>query len=974
MRSNELLLSLPASAASAFADIAPGRTDNVFATSDPPGTQLGSGGGTAHLLMEAWRHREPGPEAPVTFNDWLRDSRKLLIHGSGQSRRLPAYAAEGKPLTPVPPTRDETGQRPDKVLLDMQRRAYDRFLRHAPDSYRVMVTCGDVMIHFRHWLPVYPDVDVLLVGLTVSPEEAQAHGVLICPASQPGVLNYFLQKPPAEELDRLSASYSFYLDAGVWLLSEKAVNVLMAKCGWSDEAQGFPAGGVGYYDMFAEFGPSLGRDARERHGDAVDDVVHDLSCAVLPLDDGRFYHFGTNRSLLASVAQLQNPAANQRSFGHASLDDRGDPVVQNAVVDVTWQPEHRHIWIENAHIGAGWTLSERHVITGVPDNDWTLALAPGGCLDLAPVLDGGLCLRVYGFDDPFRGPVGDASTIWLDGPAPDWFARRGIDLAAAGIDPGMDIQEAPLFALCEEGELDGRFVQWLLVADPGPDPEGFAARWLAGPRLSARDLLSRTDIARAAATRARRVATRLSAMDAADWRAAGCRLDLAATADLLSHLELPLPKNGLDDQVDLPHVHDHMFRAALSRRTAADAESGYEQRAFSNLRQLIVGGSDIEPVHPRRDVLDDQIVWGRSPVRLDLAGGWTDTPPFCLEYGGSVVNVAVDLNGQPPIQVFARVAETPEIVIRSIDLGLEDRITSYDQLQELGKLGSGFGIARAALALSGLSPEFHAHGGCGSLRQQLEDEFGGGIELSMLAAVPKGSGLGTSSILAATLLGTLGELCGHYWASDDLFSRTMALEQMLTSGGGWQDQAGGIFGGIKLLETEPGLSQRAVVRWLPGHLLGSENSNTRALLYYTGITRVAHDILGEIVRGIFLNSSTQHGIIRDIAANAHLAADVIQRNDWDGLCEVVRRSWRMNQELDRGTSPPGVQAILDVAGDDVAAAKLLGAGGGGYMLILARDAEAGQRIRQKLDANPPNDGARFIDMRVSEKGLQVTRS
>ena len=50
----------------------------------------------------------------------------------------------------------------------------------------------------------------------------------------------------------------------------------------------------------------------------------------------------------------------------------------------------------------------------------------------------------------------------------------------------------------------------------------------------------------------------------------------------------------------------------------------------------------------------DQIVWARSPVRLDLAGGWTDTPPYTNRYGGAVVNVAVDLNGQSPIQVFVR--------------------------------------------------------------------------------------------------------------------------------------------------------------------------------------------------------------------------------------------------------------------------------------------------------------------------------
>jgi len=54
------------------------------------------------------------------------------------------------------------------------------------------------------------------------------------------------------------------------------------------------------------------------------------------------------------------------------------------------------------------------------------------------------------------------------------------------------------------------------------------------------------------------------------------------------------------------------------------------------------------------NVYPDQIVWGRSPVRIDLAGGWTDTPPYCLMEGGSVVNMAIELNGQPPIQVYAK--------------------------------------------------------------------------------------------------------------------------------------------------------------------------------------------------------------------------------------------------------------------------------------------------------------------------------
>jgi galactokinase/mevalonate kinase-like predicted kinase len=56
-------------------------------------------------------------------------------------------------------------------------------------------------------------------------------------------------------------------------------------------------------------------------------------------------------------------------------------------------------------------------------------------------------------------------------------------------------------------------------------------------------------------------------------------------------------------------------------------------------------------------------------VRIDIAGGWTDTPPYCLLEGGNVVNFAIELNGQPPLQTFIRPSKELRIVLRSIDLG-----------------------------------------------------------------------------------------------------------------------------------------------------------------------------------------------------------------------------------------------------------------------------------------------------------------
>jgi galactokinase/mevalonate kinase-like predicted kinase len=309
-----------------------------------------------------------------------------------------------------------------------------------------------------------------------------------------------------------------------------------------------------------------------------------------------------------------------------------------------------------------------------------------------------------------------------------------------------------------------------------------------------------------------------------------------------------------------------------------------------------------------------------------------------------------------------------------VDLGVEERITTYGDLKRVGSLGSGFGIGKAALALAGFDPAFHAGGGYRSLGRQLESELGGGIELSMVCAIPKGSGLGTSSILAATVLMTLSDLCGLSWAKEDVVERTLALEQMLTAGGGWQDQVGGLFGGVKLVQTAAGLEQKPTIRWLPSSLFTEPESASTVLLYYTGIARVAHDILGEIVGHMFAGTEPYAGILESIGHNAGFAADAIQRNDRGLIAEAVRRSWQLNQRLDSGTNPRAIRRIVDAVSGEVDALKLLGAGGGGYMLMLARDAAAAGRIRRILSERPPNRHARFVTMTVSDRGAEVTRS
>ncbi len=956
----DLLLSLPPNMCRHLSACEPAVAERAFSTFDPPGQQLGSGGGTAYVLEQAWR-----ASGEASFFQWLEKSGKLILHGGGESRRLPPYAAPGKLFIPMPVFRWALGQRLDQTLLDLAEPTLQKMAQAASANARVMVASGDVLVRLEGELPKIPEADVVFFGLWVKPEEAQNFGVMFCDRSAPEKLVTFLQKPSPDTIREKSRDHAFLIDVGIWLLSERAVDCLMKKSGWDAEQQAFVHEVPDTYDLYGSWALNLGSDPVK-----TDSAVGGLTTAVVPLPEASFSHFGTCSDMMQSLYELQNVEADQSKLGAVPTLAQPRQFVQNCDFRAPLRREENHsLWAENSHVPASWTIASENILTGVPENDWTLELEAGVCLDFVPVEEK-LALRVYGYADAFRGAVGDEATRWINRPLFQWLEKRGIALAEAGMDPQTDLQVAPLFPMLEN--FDPAFVKWMFAAEPETSKD-WKTLWLESGRLSARQLGQQANLKELYAGRSTLRKLALPVMAKHAEHSVFYKLDLEATADLYAESAFELPELLKVSTLRNPMIalHDRMFRAAVRRRRNDKSWEVREKEAFQILRDLIVDRYKAQSVVPSCTLLEDQIVWGRCPVRLDFAGGWADTPPYSLEHGGSVLNIAVELNGQPPIQVFARKTPVPELTIRSIDLGLVEQLKTYEDVRAFDKLGSGFTLARAAFALAGFHPDFNG-GAFQTLEEQLT-AMGGGVEISMLAAIPKGSGLGTSSILASTILGVLSDLAELKWDKVEITQRTLALEQMLTSGGGWQDQVGGVFPGIKLTQTVPGLEQVPVVRWLPGRFFqGSKKA--RMLLYYTGITRVAHNILGEIVRGIFLNSQTRLETVDAIAAASVFCHDAIQRDDFEAFIEAVRRSWTLNQKLDAGTNPPEVRQILKIAGDDLAAAKLLGAGGGGYLFMIARDADAALRIRQRLEEQPPNDGARFVEFALSETGLQVTRS
>ncbi len=934
----------------------------AYVGSDPVGARLGSGGGTISLLYRAWREAD----TRMPFETWVAASKRLVLHAGGESRRLPAYASIGKALIPVPSSAVESPTRYDQTLADFQVPLYEHVLCESGSVPKVMVASGDVWLDFDPLTIPAVGADISGCGMRVSPEIAQHFGVFFVPkptgsarqSTHEQSIAFFRQKPTPAEIYRHAADHDFYVDTGLWLFSARAASFLLRLCGWDEKRQRFDTadGQPAYLDLYTDIGAVLGERTQippsfSRAG------WHHFRTSVIPLEQARFFHVGSSRQLLESYEQLSGSTWQRtRTFSFASD------------VSKVSHPSTLPVWIDNSG-DAHWTLEGWNIASGSAPGQRPLRLKQEQCVDIAPTLNDRYIVRPYCLDDRTRGSAGKLGLI-CGRPAAEWLSRRGF------VVPRDDVFDIEIYPIVTADEITQSLLDWFFAAAP---ENTITAKLRKHRFVAASAIPTHLNYHRYFADRRRHQAdAMIGHLGGSNGHAERMvRQDFSALAQLSR--DEPTLRRWLTSEAfhrlghRLSPEHEArvlMLEAELAPRKARPV---YEERAHARLRQGVIAGEPQPKSDPRLALKEDQIVWGRSPVRLDLAGGWTDTPPYCLEHGGTVINAAVLLNGQPPIQVFVRPLAETIISLKSIDLGVSEVVQSYRQLAAFQDPRAGFSLPKAALCMAGLHPDFAAGRAVPSLAGRLK-RFGGGLEISLLSAVPKGSGLGTSSILAATILGALNRACNLGWDELSLYSRVLGVEQLLTTGGGWQDQAGALFRGLKLIETRPGRDQTPSVRYLPTHLFEAPHANRSLLLYYTGITRLAKGILKEIVDDMLLGRFETLQTLSLVRANAQSLYTAIQQSDSGAINRCIARSWSLNKRLDPGTTTPAIERILEACGTDLAAAKLLGAGGGGYVLLCASDADAGQRIRARLEANPPNDRARFIDFEIAQKGLEVTVS
>ncbi|MEJ8764220.1 L-fucokinase, partial [Phocaeicola sp. HCN-40430] len=314
---------------------------------------------------------------------------------------------------PIPVFRWGRGQKLTQNLLSLQLPLYERIMEKAPEGLHTLVASGDVYIRATEALQEIPDADVVCYGLWVDPQLAKNHGVFVSSRKEPDRLDFMLQKPSVEELGGLMKDYLFLMDIGIWLLSDRAVE-LMVKRSEKD-------GKIGFYDMYSDFGPALGAHPRLH-----DEELAQLKVAILPLPGGEFHHYGTSREMISSTLAVQNCVMDQRAIMHHKVKPHPAIFVQNAKVECGLTAENAEVWIENSHVGKEWKLNSRNIITGVPCNAWKMEVPEGVCIDVVPMGERGFVARPYGFNDAFKGALDKVGTLYQGVPAAEWLKARGM--------------------------------------------------------------------------------------------------------------------------------------------------------------------------------------------------------------------------------------------------------------------------------------------------------------------------------------------------------------------------------------------------------------------------------------------------------------------------------------------------------------------------------------------------------------------
>lgn len=990
-------------------------TTITMAVPDPQGARIGSGAATLsaiRALADYLGRNEPqvfldsvnGEESyGSNIVNQLVKMRILLVHAGGDSKRVPWANPMGKAFLPLPYLAEEDPDGPVPLLFDHILAVSSCALKAFKDKGGLFIMTGDVLPCFDSSIMSFPDDGACVVTVPTTLDIATNHGVIVISSTRKNlcgshknldIVEMLLQKPSLKDLENNGAigfDGRALLDTGIFAIRGKAwqdiIKLSSASPTLISELLKRKEEVSLYEDLAAAWVSAKHEWLKTRPlGLELVNALGDQKLFTYCAYDLLFLHFGTSSEILDHLSEGNGGRVGRRHLSSIPASTVCDLATSAAILSseiASGVSVGDDSLIYDSILSSGVQIGSRCVVVGVHidqerrvynENGPFLILPDRHCLWEVPLVgDTGRVILCCGIEDNPKSSIYSGGTF-CGKPWEKVFSKLGIRESNLWNHEQKQryLWNAKLFPVVPQAE-GLKLAMWLMGFNLDHN-EDMLHLWENSQRVSLEEMHRSIDYRQLCAESSNHrsklaagiakacisyglLGRNLSRLCAEILEGEKNGIDICKSylslcpnpqTSNLSLLNLPKSR-AYQAQVDLhrackqeqiANVTEKSVWAAVAAETAAAVRQDLEGQASKPLNGVATQICDeyehhhianSQPLQPKRAHVE-------LPVRVDFVGGWSDTPPWSLERIGCVLNMAIHLEGTLPVGAEIVVRSSEGILIRD-DAGNQLHIQDRRSIAPPFHEDDQFRLVKAALTVTGI------------VNPSDKIMSSTGLEISTWAKVPRGSGLGTSSILAAAVIKGLQHVIGGDESNENVARLVLVLEQLMGTGGGWQDQIGGLYPGIKCTTSLPGKPLRLNIETVSVSSQLVMELEQRMLVVFTGQVRLAHGVLQKVVVRYLQRDALLITSIKRLAKLAKIGRECLMSGNLDDLGRIMLEAWRLHQELDPYCSNTFVDKLFEYSDPFCCGYKLIGAGGGGFALLLARNREAADDLKNLLKAS-----------------------
>ncbi|MCR1839496.1 fucose pyrophosphorylase domain-containing protein [Murimonas intestini] len=935
--------------------------------------RIGSGGATLNVLYYL---------ADKLGIENVKKQKILLLHSGGDSKRIPQYSACGKLFAPVP-----------RVLPNGKKATiFDELLISvsgipARTGAGMLVLPGDTEVLFN---PLQLDLaacDAAGLSIKASIESGTEHGVFLQGNESFDKRNKnvskFLHKQ-SEVVLRTAGAVDSYdkvdVDTGCIWLGSKIINALLELICINNKLSETtfkkfvnPKVCLSFYadflypmadestleSYYKETPENVFSNELKECRTAIWEKLHTFHLSLVKMLPAEYIHFGMTHEmydlLVHDIPKYYSLGWNKRILTNAV----SGTVINSYVDESTVLLED--CFIEDCVIGKNCHIGSGSILSGIEIDN--IEVPQNIVLHALKLNNSKYVCRIYGRND---NPKSSKTDTFLQSSLVRLMEKNGLDNSDLWDTPAASIWNAKIYCECDTLKESINMALCLYrIMNETASIEEFN-KWKACVHYSLKDSFGEAD-----------VSAILKRQDDIEQlvRIKKCILSLDGNKPMInaiSELGTPIAPDMFKSLLEYASISSfplnmriYLLLSTLCKQLNHTISGlnfiNLEDKSYEIIRNEIIKATMEKHsfLFKQAKFVHEQVTC-QLPVRVNFCGSPSDAAPYCLEHGGTMLDGALLLKGKLPVSVTVKHLEKPVVVFESIDQGEIVEISEISCIRNCNNLFDKFSLHKAVLVACGLIPTLDN----GQSLQDICKIIGGGLKISTSVDVPKGSGLGTSSIIAAACIKALNQILNQDVSDECIYSQVFLAEQLMLTGGGWQDQVGGLKKGLKYFTSKPGLYQKIGVEYLDLEKNVFEELNQRFALIFSGQRRLARNVLHEEMNQCIRNDAEAMKSISKIREYCALMKYNLEKGDVTAFAHYITKQFELVKCLDKGASNTCIEYIFNVCDDLIDGKSICGAGGGGFLQVILKKGITKEQLKIRIEEEFSDCGVEVWDCQL----------